>query len=192
VAVVLAIVVSVAIAIWQHRDAVRYRRAENERATRVAEQERQRELRRGRQESWEPVYLEIQETLVKLEDIESEVREQGPLDREMIDGADLGRLQRRLVNLSGRCPDTLRVPLQEVSAAVAALRSISIDPDRDITSDYAVAAGAGAVATAGPAVAIPARAIGARAITQYRAATDVHQAIARAWDAVHYERGEKV
>ena len=47
------------------------------------------------------------------------------------------------------------------------------------------------VPAGGPPPEIPARAIGATAIEQFKAASELHNAIGKAWDAVHYERGDR-
>jgi hypothetical protein len=183
----LAVMAAVGIAIWQHRDLRRYRKVDQAFETQRAEQENLRQVRRTRRDSWEPVFKEIQELLIKLEDIESEARDQGPLDRETIDIADLGWMQRRLENVSDRCPDMLRDPLRAVAMAVARLRSVIIIPDVDVTHEYEKAL------TSTPPSNLPqgitASALGARAIEQYRAAVDLHCAIGGAWNTVHTERG---
>ena len=122
-----------------------------------------------------------------MEDIEFEVREQGPFDRDAIKRADLGWLQRRLQNLSGRCPSTLSAPLREVALAVDKLRRISICPDADVVDTYTDARTG--TPPRDPAPESMASAIGAKAVEQYQAATDLHQAVSAAWDAIHAERG---
>jgi hypothetical protein len=184
---VLAVVVAVAIATWQRHDLRRYRRTDQAFERQREEAERLRQDRRARRESWEPVFTEIQELLIELEDIESEARELGPLDHDAIDGSKLRRIQRRLENVSPRCPRTLRDPLQAVASAAAGFRSIVVLPDAGVTSQYAKELSS--TSPGGPAPEIRASALGAKAIEQYKAAVALHSAIGKAWDAVHTERG---
>lgn len=183
----LAVIVALGIAVWQRRDLRRYRKADQARAARQAEQEHLRQDRRARRESWEPVFKEIQELLIRLEDIESEARESGPLDRDALDVAELCRMQRRLENVSARCPGTLRDPLQAVATAITNFRSLAILPDNEVTREYTNAL------CSTPSASLPsnilASALGAKAIDQYKTAVNLHSAIRAAWDAVHTERG---
>src|SRR5690348_942208 len=64
----LAVIVALGIAVWQRRDLGRYRKADQANAARQAEQEHLRQDRRARRESWEPVFKEMQELLIWLED----------------------------------------------------------------------------------------------------------------------------
>jgi hypothetical protein len=187
---VIGVIVTVAIAALQRRDLTRYRKIDQDLATRQAEQEHLRQERLAHRETWEQVFLEIQDPLVRLEDIESEVREQGPLDGYAVDTAELGKLQRRLENVSRRCPEALREPLKATAAAVQALRSVTVSSDTDVTILFTKAADG--VPAGGPPPEIPARAIGATAIQQFKAASELHNAIGKAWDSVHYERGDRI
>jgi hypothetical protein len=183
----LAIAVTVTIAIWQHRDLKRYRQAGQAIESQRQALERSRQDRHDRRESWEPVFMEIQELLIKLEDVESEAREVGPLDRDAIDRRELRRIQRRLGNVSDRCPCALHDPLHAVASAVTGFQSIVFLPDSAVTSEYAQA-----VEGAPPGSPIPeikASALGTKGIEQYKMAVALHDAIGKAWDAVHAERG---
>jgi heme exporter protein D len=183
----LAVIVAVGIAVWQRRDLRRYRKADQARSARQAEQEHLRQDRRARRESWDPVFREIQELLIWLEDIESEARESGPLDRDELDVFELCRMQRRLENVSGRCPGTLRDPLQAVATAITKFRSIVTLSDDEVAREYTK------VLCSTPSASLPsnimASAIGAKATDQYKAAVALHSAIGAAWAAVHTERG---
>jgi hypothetical protein len=183
----LAIVVTVTIAIWQHRDLRRYRQADQAIGAQHEAHERSRQDRRDRRESWEPVFREIQELLIKLEDVESEAREVGPLDRDSIDRRELRRIQRRLENVSGRCPCTLHDPLQAVASAVTGFQSIVFLPDAVVTSEYAQALDR--ALPGAPVPEIKASTLGGKGIEQYKMAVALHKAIGNAWDAVHTERG---
>jgi len=184
---IIGIVAAVGIAVWQHRELSHYRRADRELETQHAEQESLRRARRARRDSWEPGFTEIQELLIKLEDIESEAREQGPLSHDVIDAADLGRLQRRLENVSERCPDTLHDPLLAVAMVVAKFRRVIIKSDTEVTDEYASAVAS--TPPGDPAPRVMADALGAKAIEQDRAAVDLHHAIGKSWEAVQTERG---
>lgn len=183
----LTVFVTLGVAFWQHRDLRRYRRTEQESKEESAKEERERQARRARRESWEPVFKETQETLTRLEDIESEVRQQGPLTRKAIDAAELGRLQRRLQNVAERCPEALRDPLRDVAKATAWLRGVDILSDTEVIEKYTDALTGGHPGDLAPE--IWASALGARAIEQYKTAVALHAAIHEAWDAVHTERG---
>jgi hypothetical protein len=183
----LALIAAVVIAVWQHRVLGRYRRAERESQAQQAEQEHLQQTRRDRRESWEPVFRETDETLKSLEDIESEVRAQGPLDHDFIDQAELGRIQRHLDNISDRCPETLRDPVRAVAAAAARLRNVLVLSDAEVIDEYAKALAGSPPCELPPE--LRATAIGARAVEQYRAAVHLHEVISAAWKAVHTERG---
>ena len=76
----LTIAVAVGVALWQHRELARFRKVDREDRERQAEQEQIKQERRDRRDSWQPEFNEIRQLLVPLEEIESEVRELGPLD----------------------------------------------------------------------------------------------------------------
>jgi hypothetical protein len=183
----LTIVATAAIAIWQHNDLRRYRQAERAIEAQRGALERSRQDRHDRRESWEPVFREIQELLIKLEDIESEAREVGPLDRDAIDRRELCRIQRRLKNVASRCPCTLHDPLHAVASAVTGFQSVVFLPDTTVTSEYARALDS--APPDNPIPEIKACALGAKGIEQYKMAAALHKAIGKAWDAVHTERG---
>ena len=183
----LAIIIAVAIAVWQHHDLRRYRRADRALEAQREALERSRQDRHARRESWEPVFREIQELLIKLEDIESEAREVGPLGRDAINGSELRRIQRRLENVSTRCPCALRDPLQAVASAVTGFQNIVVLSDADVTSEYAKALAS--TPPGSPVPEIKAGALGATSIEQYKMAVTLHSAIGKTWDAVHTERG---
>lgn len=164
----IAILVTVTIAVWQRHDLRRYRRAEEALKAQRAALERLRQDRRARRESWDPVLNEIQELLIRLEDVGSEAREEGPLDQNAIDDTELGRIQRRLENVSTRCPESLHDPLQAVASAVTKFRNIRIPAETGTPREYARAG-----------------------IRQYMMAVAMHNAIGEVWETVHTERGDE-
>jgi hypothetical protein len=180
----LALIVSVCISVWQHRVLRDYRKADKESAAKLAEQEQLRQSRRDRRDSWESVFRETDEILKNLEDIESEVRAQ-PADHVFIGRVELGRAQRHLENISGRCPEALRDQLCAVAAAVARLRGVVVLADAEVIARYTEILGSSGEVPPE----ILADALGAKAVEQYRAAVALHEAIDAAWKAIATERG---
>jgi hypothetical protein len=182
---ILPAAVTICIASWQHIVLQRYKKEERELAAEQADQKRQRQRRRELRETWEAMFQEIHEILRKLEDVESEVRRQGPLDHASIGRVELGRIQWQLENVSGRGPEALRDPLLAVAEAVGKLRGVVVLPDAEVIARYT-----GILARAGEITPeIAASALGARAVEQYRAAVALHEAIDTAWRAINTERG---
>lgn len=190
----LAIVVSAGIAIWQYQVGKHYRQADQKQRALDAELERQRheiELRRqdkqAKSGSWELVFTQIREVLTKLEEIESEVRQDGPRDRDTIDRNELGRMKRLLENLSDRCPDSLSDPLRAVASATADFQSVTVISDECATSEYAQAIAG--IPAGDPLPEIKASTFGILAVRQYQKALALHDVIVRAWKAINSERG---
>lgn len=181
-----AIVVSAGIAGWQHKTLHTYRKADRRQNAERAAQDREREDRRARRDSWEPVFKEIQAVLRRVEDVESEARNR-PLDRQAMARANLGRVQRRLETLSDRCPPPLTKPLQTVAAAVAKLQTVPVPTDTDVQRAYTKAVES--TPPCDPAPEFMASAIATEAIGQYQAAVELHAAVMAAWEAVQTERG---
>jgi len=184
---ILTVLVTVGIAASQRRDLRRYRRTEQEAKEKSDKKEGERRARLARRESWEPVFREMQGTLTKIEDIESEVRQQGPLTRKAIDVVELGRLQRRLENVAERCPEALGDPLRNVANAIASLRSIDILSDAEVIEKYTDALTGDHPGNLPPE--IWPSALGSRAIEQYKAAAALHTKIHEALQAIETERG---
>lgn len=191
---IAGILVAVGIAAWQHRDLRIYRQADRlreaeqaEREAERAEQDSLRQARRASRESWELEFTETQAILNKVEDFESEVRNQGPLNRDAVDRAELSKIQWRLENACRRVPAALRDPLNEVAAAIAKLRSITVPSDADVVQAYAETLTR--TPACDPAPKFLPSAIGATAVQQYRAAVDLHEAIGTAWRIIYTERG---
>jgi hypothetical protein len=182
----LTIAVAVGIALWKHRDLTRFRKADRELREIQSEQERIKQERRDRQDSWQPEFNEIRQLLVLLEEIESEVRELGPLDRDAIEQTDLGHTQRRIESVARRCPEALRDPLLAAARAVGELRSIALLPDTDVVNDYKAL---NRTSPASLAAAILPSAIGANAVAQYRAAVALQDAVQAVWSKLRTERG---
>ena len=183
----LTIIVMVMIAVWQHRQNARYRKADRALQNAEAERKRLQSELRVRRDFWQPIVDEIRALLVPLEEIEAEVLEQGPLDHSTIDADLIGRIQRRLEGVSRRCPASLHDPLSAVASAVAALGRTAIPSDVEVTDHYYRAL----ISTPPlrPTDEVLASAIEAKAIAQYRAAKDLQAAIAAAWKALRMERG---
>jgi hypothetical protein len=191
---VTAMLVAIGVAVWQYLVLKGYheqdRLREAEQAAQRAEENERERLRRerlARRESWEEEFRETQATLNAAEDFESEVRRQGPLDHDAVERAELGKIQWRLENASRRCPPALKDPLNEVAAAVARLRSITVLSDTDV--GQAVTEATTSAPAREPAPQYQASAIGAKAVEQYQAAVDLHEAIGRALRVIHVERG---
>jgi hypothetical protein len=182
----IAIPVSVVIAIWQHIALRAYRKVDQARATIEAAEKEVRRQRLDRRDSWELVFVDVQDTLRRTEDIASEARTQ-PLDGQTAAFTDLARLQWHLENLSARCPSSLMDPLQAVAAAIADLRRLPFPADREIMATYDIA-----FKDTFPHDLVPeevARTLGVKAIAQYKATLKLHEAITGAWEAVQNERG---
>ena len=183
----LAIAVPVAIALWQHRELTRFRKADRALQEQQARQEEIKQVRRDRRDSWQSESNEIRDLLVSLEEIESEVRELGPLDRGAIENADLGHTQRRLDSVARRCPEALRDPLLVAASAVGELRNITLLSDTDVVNDYRQARNS--TRPASLAAEILPSAVGANAVAQYRAAVALQNAVQVVWNTLRTERG---
>jgi hypothetical protein len=116
---IVATVVAVAIARWQRRTQVGDRA--QDRAERRAE-----EQRLARRESRQHQYLEISEVLRLAQQIEWPVRHDGPFDESGLEALHLGKLVMNAEQLSVRCPERLREPLERLSAAAAQLRRTAL------------------------------------------------------------------
>jgi hypothetical protein len=186
-AIAVPLVTAVAVNIWQYRVARRYRQADRRSEAGRVSLEKLQQARRDRRASWEPAFRDADKILKELEDIESEVRAQGPADPNFVSRAGLKRIQWRLENVADRCPEQTQDPLRTVARRVAALSSIIFPSDAEVIDGYTKA-----LASTPPReipVGIIASQLGARAVEQYRAAVDLHEAIAAAWKAIHTERG---
>ena len=185
--IALPLATAIGIAFWQYRILRRYRQADRQAEAERIKQEQLQQARRDSRASWEPAFRNADEILRELEDIESEVRAQGPVDPDFVNQAGLKRIQWRLENVADRCPDTIHDPLRTVAMRVATLSGIVVPSDTEVTDGYTKAL------TGPPPNTIPqgimASQLGARAVEQYRAAVDLHEAIAAAWKAIHTERG---
>jgi hypothetical protein len=188
-----SILVAIAIAAWQFLVARRYRKIDRaERAQLEAKRAEDLALAHRRQanrDSWDQEYQEYRGILTKLEDIASAV-EEGPLTPDQTDGNELGRVQRRLNNVSTRCPEALREPLRKVAEAVGVFRGIQILSEADATKEYSEQVASKPTGCPDPLV--PAKKIGAKAIAQYAAAVKLLSAIDDAWKALNTERGESL
>lgn len=182
----IAIPVSVAIAIWQHIALRAYRKIDQARATVEAAEKEARRQRLDRRDSWELVFVDVQDTLRRTEDIASEARAR-PLDSQAMAFTDLARLQWHLENLSARCPSSLTDPLQAVAAAIGDLRRLPFPADGEIMHTYGIACKSTSPHDLAPEA--MASSLGAKAITQYQATLKLHRALKSAWEAVQNERG---
>lgn len=133
----IAILVSVAIAIWQHMARRAYRQTDHAHEVTEAAEEEERQLRLELRDSWELVYVDIHRTLSRTEDVASEAKT-GPLDADAMNRAELPQLQRNLENLSQHCPAALAAPLQGVAAAINDLRAWR-DGHNTVSSRFAMA-----------------------------------------------------
>lgn len=192
----ITILVAVATAVAQYRVAERYRKADKADQARRDQQEAQRaeeealmRRRRASQESWREAYKECREILKQLQDIESEVRAQGPLTHDQIEEHEPGRMRWRLENVSD-CPEALSAPLQKVVEAVAIFRSIHIPSDGEVTKEYDNRVGS--TPKGDPAPLIESKKIGKAAIEQYQAAENLHSVIYAALKVINIERGESL
>jgi hypothetical protein len=183
----LTIIVMVMIAIWQQREISRYRKADHAVQEAAAERGRLQSERQARRDFWQPVVDEIRVLLVSLEEIETRILDQGPLDHSTIDADLLGHIQRRLESISDRCPISLHDPLLAVASAIAVLGRTVILTDAEVTGHYyATLTGTPPVR---PADRFLASAIGAKAVDQYRAAQNLQDATAAVWKALRVECG---
>jgi hypothetical protein len=158
---IVAIVVSVGIAVWQWRE---------RKAARLLE-----ELK------------EVQPLLVELGVIASRAREPDPLDRDTISPAELDRIQWQLADFSDRCVPALGEALRTVGAATAKLRRI-VMTNADVRHAYEALTSTPAGDLPPAQVA---SAIAARAVEQYRVAVELHEAIGAAWIVIRAQRGGK-
>lgn len=165
----IAILVSVAIAIWQYIALRVYRKIDRAHADAEAATKEERQRRLERQDSWQLVYVDIHQTLSRTEDVASEAKTR-PLDSEAMARADLPQLQQKLENLSQHCPVALTTPLQCVAAAIGDLAKAPYPAD--VPPPEAMASS-----------------LGAMAITQYQAVLRLQAKVKDAWDAVQNERG---
>lgn len=183
----LPLVTAVGIGTWQYLDLRRYRQTDRRAEAERIEQEQLRQALRDDRASWERAFRDAEKLLMRLQDFESEVRAQGPVDSNSVSQAGLKRIHWQLENVADRCPETIQDPLRTVASRVAALSSVVFPSDAEVIDDYAQAL-AGTPARAIPE-GVMASQLGARAVEQYRAAVDLHEAIAAAWKAIHTERG---
>jgi hypothetical protein len=183
----LVLITAVGRAFWQHRILRRYREADRRHEAEQIEQEKIQLERRERRASWEPAFRDADEILKRLRDIESEVRAQGPVDQDFVTRADLKRIQWQLENVADLCPETLHVPLRTVAGHVAKFSSVKFPSDSEVADGYSKAF----TSTSQVAVSheIVASQLGRRAIEQYGAAVELHEAITSALKAIHTERG---
>jgi hypothetical protein len=184
---VLAILVAVTIAIWQRHDLRLYRQADHALEAQITARERLQQERRSRRESWEPVFTEIQDLLIKLEDMESEARDVGHFTKNSVERNELGRIQRRLENVSMRCPDSLHDPLQIVASAATSFRRIALFSNAAASCEYSAA-----LENFGQNSLIKEHegcALCTKNIELYKTAVILHHAIGKAWEAIHTERG---
>lgn len=121
----LAVLVPLGIAFYQHR-------------------EHEREARRKAEET---VLNEIRVTLIDLAAAMWKIRKEGPLDHQNVGALDLDRMQWRLEGIvDGRCADVLREPLCTVIALVDTLRNITVPSDTEVIADAISPSALGALA----------------------------------------------
>jgi len=163
--ITLPLVTAVVIAIWQHRSLRRYRQADRQADAERVEQEKIQQARRDGRARWEPAFRDADAILKKLQDIESEVRAQGPVDPDFVTRADLKRIQWQLKNVADLCPEVLHGPIRTVASHVAKFSGIRFPPDAEVTDAY------GNAFSSTPPGTVPsgimASQLGARAIEQY-------------------------
>jgi hypothetical protein len=165
----LAIIVAIGIAVWQQR--------------RVEQKASQRALRQARESD----LTEMAEHLKALEDVESEVREQGPVDSDAINARRLDFHSRRLRNIADRSPDGICDPLRAVAAAADRLRSIDVPAETKVMDEYAKVFAT--TPPTAPGAEFTPRALARTAIYQQQAAADLRKAIDAAWSALRAGHG---
>jgi len=180
----LAVVVAVAIAVWEHKVAQKFRRDDEARNEKKAQLDQAERSHQTTTRTFELAITDTEVFLNHVAEIDTKIRHNGPVTDEFISGADLLGVQGQLENLSDRCPP-LCDPLQAVMVAVRKLDSVHFPSDEEVSKAYANA-------LTGPSPTVPmqflAHAIGAVAIKQYAAATELHRAIVSAWEAIHRQR----
>lgn len=95
---------------------------------------------------------------------------------------DLHGDSRRLRNIADRLPDELSEPLRAVAAAADKFRNVHVPRERDAIDEYVRVFGTTPHGPLSPGY-MP-FALAAKAIEQYRAATELHNAIDAAWQAL--------
>ena len=145
----------------------------------------QRRAERTRPEFRDLEYAEARAILTTLEDLESKARKQGPLDKYVINAADLDGIQRQLENVSRRCPQWVRDTLMEVAASAARFNAIKYESDGDAKAVDADKTTHDSIFDLRPDL-LPG-AMGGNAIRQYRAAADLDQLIQKAWRVLSSE-----
>lgn len=183
----VAIVVAIGIAVWQQKELRRYRKTDEEAARLRTAQEARQQKRLALRQALDPDLAKAKEHLSKLQDVESEVRERGPIDHASINARDLDGDCRRLRNIADRLPEELSEPLRTVAAAADRFRNVHVPAEKDAIDEYVRVFGT--TPHSHPSPEHMPFALAAKAIEQYRAATDLHNAIDAAWQALRVEGG---
>ncbi|MBG0569242.1 hypothetical protein [Actinoplanes aureus] len=147
---------------------------------RLAQQERERQNRQARRYARQHQYLETNEVLRLGQQIEWQVRNNGPYTKTELDHLRIGELAMEAEQLAARGPDRLSSPLQRVSKAASRLQQMAM-PD---VTDRPTSPSPGNVTT----VAIT-HAEFRRAIQQDRLAHKLGEELQGAWNALTEEWG---